>query len=239
MPGEEGYPAYLGSRTASFYERAGAVVCQGSKDNRYGTLTVIGAVSPPGGDLSEPVTQNTLRVTKVFWGLDASLAYKRHFPAINWLSSYSLYAENIRDYWKKEVAEDFEQVRSEAMSLLQEEAKLDEIVKLVGMESLSAREKLVLLTARAIREDFLFQNAFDREDAYTPLKKQYGILKAIVTIYRAGLKVVEGEDFEFKKLEKLGVLEEVPKAKDIPAENEADFAKLASKIENAILALNH
>ena len=233
MPGEEGYPAYLGSRTAGFYERAGCIKCLGN-DDRKGTLTVIGAVSPPGGDLSEPVTQNTLRVTKVFWGLDASLAYKRHFPSINWLTSYSLYIENIKDYWKKEVAEDFVKVRSQAMNLLQEEAKLEEIVKLVGMEALSNREKLVLLTAKSIREDFLFQNAFDREDAYTPLKKQYGILKAIVTIYQAGHEVVMKEDFEFSTLQNLPVLQKVAKAKDIAPDKEEEFQKLIKEVEESI-----
>ncbi len=236
MPGEEGYPAYLGSRTASFYERAGAVECLGS-DDRKGTLTVVGAVSPPGGDLSEPVTQNTLRVTKTFWGLDAALAYKRHFPAINWLTSYTLYTDNVKEFWAKEVAPDYSEVRTEAMNLLQEEAKLEEIVKLVGMEALSSRERLVLLTAKSVREDFLFQNAFDKEDAYTSLSKQYGILKAIVTIYKAGRKVIEGEDFEFKNLEELPVLQEVVKAKDIPADQPEKFADLAKRVEEEILKL--
>lgn len=236
MPGEEGYPAYLGSRTAGFYERAGYVKCLGS-DDRSGALTVVGAVSPPGGDLSEPVTQNTLRVTKTFWGLDAGLAYKRHFPAINWLSSYTLYAPNIAEYWAKEVAPDFAEVRAEAMSLLQEESKLEEIVKLVGMEALSGRERLVLFTAKGIREDFLFQNAFDKEDAYTALKKQYGILKAILTIYRAGLKVIGTEDFEFKNLEALPVIQEVVKAKNIPADDEAKFTDLIRRVEADILKL--
>jgi len=236
MPGEEGYPAYLASRTAGFYERAGFVKCLG-KDAAEGALTVVGAVSPPGGDLSEPVTQNTLRVTKCFWGLDASLAYKRHFPAINWLTSYSLYVENIVDYWKKNVAEDFPEVRARALELLQEESKLEEIVKLVGMEALSAREKLVLLTAKSIREDFLFQNAFDPEDAYTTPKKQYGILKAIVKIYEAGLKVVDTEDFDFRDLQNLPVLQEVARAKEIPNGEDEQFAALAEKVEREILAL--
>ncbi len=236
MPGEEGYPAYLASRTAGFYERAGFVKCLG-KDGREGALTVVGAVSPPGGDLSEPVTQNTLRVTKCFWGLDASLAYKRHFPAINWLTSYSLYVENILEYWKKNVAEDYPEVRRKAMELLQEESKLEEIVKLVGMESLSPREKLVLLTARSIREDFLFQNAFDPEDAYTTPKKQYGILKAIVRIYETGIQVIDGEDFDFRDLQALPVLQEVAKATHIKNGEDEKFAALAQKVEDDILAL--
>jgi V/A-type H+-transporting ATPase subunit A len=233
MPGEEGYPAYLASRTAGFYERAGAVTCLGS-DARDGALTVVGAVSPPGGDLSEPVTQNTLRVTKCFWGLDASLAYKRHFPAINWLTSYSLYVENIIEYWKKNVAEDFPHVRSVALQLLQEESKLEEIVKLVGMEALSNREKLVLFVAKSIREDFLFQNAFDPEDAYTTPKKQYGILKAIVSIYEAGLKTIEKPEFEFKSLAELPIMEEVTKAKDIPNGEDEKFADLAKRVVQEI-----
>lgn len=234
MPGEEGYPAYLASRTASFYERAGAVTCLGSGEKRDGALTVVGAVSPPGGDLSEPVTQNTLRVTKCFWGLDASLAYKRHFPAINWLSSYSLYTDNVIDYWRKNVAEDYPEVRATALDLLQEEAKLEEIVKLVGMESLSNREKLVLLVAKSIREDFLFQNAFDPEDAYTTPKKQYGILKAIVTLYEAGLKVVEQPEFDFRALSENPVIGELAHAKDIPNGEDEKFAELAKKVADTV-----
>jgi len=166
MPGEEGYPAYLGSRTASFYERSGYVKCQSSKD-REGSLTVIGAVSPPGGDLSEPVTQNTLRVVKVFWGLDAQLAYRRHFPAINWLTSYSLYYEDVNAFMEENAGSDWPQMRTEAMDLLQQEARLEEIVRLVGVEALSQKEQLVLDTAKSIREDFLHQNAFDDIDTYT------------------------------------------------------------------------
>lgn len=236
MPGEEGYPAYLGSRTAQFYERAGYVECLGS-DNREGALTVVGAVSPPGGDLSEPVTQNTLRVTKAFWGLDAQLAYKRHFPSINWLTSYSLYVDNITDYWKKNVAEDYPEIRAQALGILQEEAKLEEIVKLVGMEALSNREKLVLLVAKSIREDFLFQNAFDREDAYTPPLKQYGILKSILTLYNAGMEVVSQDDFDFRELQNLDVLKKLPEAKNISPENLSEYDKLQKEIENAILNL--
>lgn len=214
MPGEEGYPAYLGSRTAEFYERAGIVDCLGS-DGREGSLTVIGAVSPPGGDLSEPVTQNTLRVTKVFWGLDATLARRRHFPAINWLSSYSLYKDNVVPYFTKEVAEDSVQVIGDAMGILQQEAKLEEIVKLVGMDALSNKEKLVLNTAKSIREDFLFQNAFDPDDAYTSLKKQYYMLKAIMTVYYEAQAVVEQDEFEFKTLTALPMMEKVVKCGQI------------------------
>ncbi len=236
MPGEEGYPAYLGSRTAGFYERAGAVECLGS-DDRQGSLTVIGAVSPPGGDLSEPVTQNTLRVTKVFWGLDANLARRRHFPAINWLSSYTLYADNISGYWNKNVAEDAMAVREGAMALLQEESKLEEIVRLVGMDALSPKERLVLETAKSIREDFLFQNAFDAEDAYTSLKKQYWMLKCIMSIYHSAQDIVEQEEFDFEELKKLPVMEKVFKVKDIEEGNWDAFEALAKEVASSIQTL--
>ncbi len=233
MPGEEGYPAYLGSRTAGFYERAGSVNCLGNGD-RKGTLTVIGAVSPPGGDLSEPVTQNTLRVTKVFWGLDADLARRRHFPAINWLSSYTLYNENVANYWTKEVAEDSMEIRNDAMGLLQEESKLEEIVKLVGMDALSPKERLILETTKFIREDFLFQNAFDADDAYSSLKKQYWMLKIIMNFYYAAQDIVEHEDFEFDELKKLPVMEKIVKAKDIEDGKWDEFEKLAKEVTSEI-----
>jgi V/A-type H+-transporting ATPase subunit A len=236
MPGEEGYPAYLGSRTAGFYERAGAVKCLGS-DDRVGSLTIIGAVSPPGGDLSEPVTQNTLRVTKVFWGLDATLARRRHFPAINWLSSYTLYDDNIADYWKKEVAEDSIRVRKDAMKILQEESKLEEIVRLVGMDALSPKERLIMETAKSIREDYLFQNAFDKIDAYTSLKKQYWMLKCIMTIYYAGQEVVEKEDFDFVKFKKLPVMEKIVKVKDLEDGKWEKFEELEKDVQKAIKSL--
>ncbi|MBN2095849.1 V-type ATP synthase subunit A [Candidatus Peregrinibacteria bacterium] len=236
MPGEEGYPAYLGSRTAGFYERAGAIQCLGS-DDRKGTLTVIGAVSPPGGDLSEPVTQNTLRVTKVFWGLDANLARRRHFPAINWLSSYTLYDENVASHWTKEVADDSMKVRSDAMKMLQEEAKLEEIVRLVGMDALSPKERLVLETAKSIREDFLFQNAFDKVDAFSSLKKQYWMLKVIMTIYYAAQDIVGQEDFDFNELKKLPVMEKIVKAKDIEDGKWEEFEVLAKEVASSIQTL--
>jgi len=236
MPGEEGYPAYLGSRTAQFYERSGIVKCLGSED-REGSLTLIGAVSPPGGDLSEPVTQNTLRVTKVFWGLDAKLAYRRHFPAINWLSSYTLYHDNIKDYWNKEISPDFAVIRTQAMGLLQEEAKLEEIVRLVGMDALSPKERLILETAKSLREDFLFQNAFDEMDAYTPLKKQYWMLKSIMNVYNYSQKVVEQEDFNFDDLLNLPVMERITKCKNIEPDKEEEFTKLWEDTERAILSL--
>ena len=178
MPGDEGYPAYLSSRLAEFYERAGAVRILGSK-NLTGSVTAIGAVSPPGGDLSEPVSQATLRIVKVFWGLSASLAYKRHFPAIDWLISYSLYADKIKDWFDKSVGTDFYRLRQFVMTVLQEEAALDEIVRLVGMDALSSNDRLTMETAKIIREDYLHQNAFDEVDTYTSMKKQYMMLKLI------------------------------------------------------------
>jgi len=196
MPGEEGYPAYLGSRLADFYERAGFGKCLG-KPSREGSLTIIGSVSPPGGDLSEPVVQNTLRVTKVFWGLDYALAHKRHFPAINWLLSYSLYIDNLKAYWSKEIANDFLKVREYALKLLSSEAELEEIVRLVGEEALSPKEQLILYSAKMIREDFLYQNAFDPVDQFTPLKKQYEMLKKIIDFYLKAEKALdEGADLE-------------------------------------------
>ena len=182
MPGEEGYPAYLGSRLAQFYERAGHVISLG-KDQREGALSVIGAVSPPGGDISEPVSQATLRIVKVFWGLDSALAYKRHFPAINWLTSYSLYVDNMADWFNSEVAGDWMEDRQKMMSLLQEEAELDEIVKMVGMDALSPTDRLKMEAARSIREDFLHQNSFHEIDTYTSLRKQYLMMKLVLAFY--------------------------------------------------------
>ena len=179
MPGDEGYPAYLGSRLADYYERAGKVVCLG-KDGREGAITAIGAVSPPGGDISEPVTQSTLRIVKVFWGLDAQLAYQRHFPSINWLTSYSLYADSVDGWMNKNVAEDWSALRGEAMAILQEEASLQEIVRLVGIDALSERDRLKLEVAKSIREDYLQQNAFHEVDTYASLDKQYKMLKLIL-----------------------------------------------------------
>lgn len=236
MPGEEGYPAYLGSRTAGFYERSGIVRCLGN-DNRRGSLTVIGAVSPPGGDFSEPVTQNTLRVTKVFWALDAKLAYKRHFPAINWLQSYSLYNENLSAFYMKEVAEDFPENRRKAQELLQEESKLEEIVRLVGADSLSPREQLTLEVARMIREDFLFQNAFDPADACTSLTKQYRLLRAILTFMESALPIVQQEDFDMKKIRELPVREQITQAHLLPEDDAAAFDRLEADIRSQILAL--
>jgi len=194
MPGEEGYPAYLSSRLAEFYERAGVVKVLGSE--QVGSITAIGAVSPPGGDLSEPVAQATLRIVKVFWGLSASLAYKRHLPAIDWLISYSLYAEKMADWYMVYISPDFLSLRATAIKLLQEDANLEEIVRLVGIDSLSDKEKLVMETARSVREDFLQQNAFSDTDTYSSLKKQFKILKVILDYHSASLSSLEkGADF--------------------------------------------
>ena len=213
MPGEEGYPAYLGSRLAQFYERAGRVVCLGN-DGRMGTLTAIGAVSPPGGDTSEPVSQATLRIVKVFWGLDSSLAYKRHFPAINWLTSYSLYQDKVDEWADKNVDVHFSEQRTLAMRLLQTEAELQEIVQLVGVDALSHSDRLILETARSIREDFLHQNSFHEVDTYTSLHKQYRMLKLILTFYaEAGEAIKQGVSIQ--KITKLDVVERIGRAKYI------------------------
>ena len=190
MPGEEGYPAYLGTRLASFYERAGRAICFG-KDGREGAVSVIGAVSPPGGDLSEPVTQNTLRVTKVFWGLDSQLAYQRHFPAINWLNSYSLYAQKLGEYWDGFYDGEWSVYRTEAMSLLEDEDKLKEIVRLVGVDALSKEERMVLETSKSIREDFLHQNSFHEIDTYASMDKQFKMLRNILTFHSLGMQVLK------------------------------------------------
>jgi V/A-type H+-transporting ATPase subunit A len=219
MPGEEGYPAYLASRLAEFYERAGKVVCLGS-DMRVGALSVIGAVSPPGGDLSDPVVQSTLKVVKVFWALDDRLANMRHFPAINWLQSYSLYTENIKEFWEEEVAEDFWSLRQDAIRLLEEESELQEIARLVGVESLSAKDRLVLESARSIREDFLHQNAFHPQDTYTSIRKQYLMLRTILHFHNSGLKALN-ENVALEKVLSLGVREKVSKLKFLPEEDPA------------------
>ncbi|HIT73552.1 V-type ATP synthase subunit A [Tyzzerella sp. An114] len=217
MPGEEGYPAYLGSRLAQFYERAGRVTCLGD-DERQGSLTAIGAVSPPGGDTSEPVSQATLRIVKVFWGLDASLAYKRHFPAINWLTSYSLYQDKVDVWADKNVDENFSEQRTEAMRLLQVEAELQEIVQLVGVDSLSDSDRLILETARSIREDFLHQNSFHEIDTYTSLHKQYRMLGLILKFKELGDKAIK-EGISVLKIIKLPVIEKIGRAKYVEEKN--------------------
>jgi V/A-type H+-transporting ATPase subunit A len=190
MPGEEGYPAYLGTRLASFYERAGRAIVLGS-DNREASVTAIGAVSPPGGDLSEPVSQNTLRVAKVFWGLDANLAYQRHFPAVNWLLSYSLYTEKLDEFWDQKFDDEWSSLRIGAMTLLEEEDSLREIVRLVGVDALSKEERMVLETAKSLREDFLHQNAFHEIDTYASMEKQFKMLKTILAFHHIGMEALK------------------------------------------------
>ncbi|MDY0064134.1 MAG: V-type ATP synthase subunit A [Bacilli bacterium] len=224
MPGEEGYPAYLSSRLAEFYERAGLVKCLGRKD-REGAITAIGAVSPPGGDTSEPVSQATLRIVKVFWGLSASLAYRRHFPAIDWLKSYSLYEDAMNEYFDSQVQKDWSKQVQKTIAILQEEAKLEEIVRLVGVDSLEFTDRLTLECARSIREDFLHQIAFHEIDTYTSLKKQYGMLKAIMTWYHQSLEGLK-ENVNFHKLTNMAVLEKIGRMKYIK-EEEVDTAFVA------------
>ena len=229
MPGDEGYPAYLGSRLAEYYERAGKVVCLG-KDGREGSVTAIGAVSPPGGDLSEPVTQSTLRIVKVFWGLDAQLAYKRHFPAINWLSSYSLYSDTIDAYFNSEVAPDWSELRMEAMALLQEEASLDEIVRLVGIDALSEKDRLKLEVAKSIREDYLQQNSFHEIDTYTSLEKQYRMLKLVLLFKKEAEKALEAGVY-LDKILKLEVRDKIARAKYIHEDDIKKTDEIAAEVK--------
>ena len=237
MPGEEGYPAYLGSRLAQFYERAGRVVSLG-KEGRMGALSVIGAVSPPGGDISEPVSQATLRIVKVYWGLDSSLAYKRHFPAINWLTSYSLYVDNMGSWFNEHVAPDWMELRQKLMSLLQDEAQLDEIVKMVGMDALSAPDRLKMEAARSIREDFLHQNSFHEIDTYTPLRKQYLMMKLVMAFYEQCTEALK-QGSSIDDLLKMAVRERIGRYKYTPNENiekeyEAVTAELAAEIAETV-----
>ena len=211
MPGEEGYPAYLGSRLAQFYERAGHVISLG-KEGREGALSVIGAVSPPGGDTSEPVSQATLRIVKVFWGLDSELAYKRHFPAINWLNSYSLYLDDMEKWFNAKVAPDWMEGRQKMMSLLQEEAELEEIVKMVGMDALSPGDRLKMEAARSIREDFLHQNSFHEIDTYTSLKKQYMMMRLVNAFYERSRDVL-GKGASLNRLISMPVREQIGRFK--------------------------
>ncbi|OPX93448.1 MAG: V-type sodium ATPase catalytic subunit A [Syntrophorhabdus sp. PtaB.Bin006] len=235
MPGEEGYPAYLGSRIASFYERAGNVICLGS-DQRPASVSIIGAVSPPGGDLSEPVVQATLRVVKVYWGLDDKLAFARHFPAVNWLTSYSLYQEIVDASADSQVAKDWSEIRTRAMTLLQQEAELEELVRLVGVDSLAADDRLLMHAARMIREDFLHQNAFDDRDTYTSLGKQYNLLSLILHYYDYARTALQG-GASLDGLTKLAVLDEVARAKLIPEEARDQFDYLKERITGDIRAL--
>lgn len=233
MPGEEGYPAYLGSRLAQFYERAGFVKCLGS-DDRTGALSVIGAVSPPGGDISEPVSQATLRIVKVFWGLDSDLAYKRHFPAINWLTSYSNYVDNMATWFNSNVAPDWMDCRAKIMRILQEEAELDEIVKLVGMDALSAPDRITLEAARSIREDFLHQNAFDETDTYTPLEKQYYMLKLVIAFNDQAQDAVKN-GANVNKLIGMAVREKIGRYKySSPDKAKDEYEKILTELANEV-----
>jgi V/A-type H+-transporting ATPase subunit A len=237
MPGEEGYPAYLPSRIAGFYERAGRTICLG-KDERIGTMSVIGAVSPPGGDLSDPVVQATLKVVKVFWSLEDQLAFERHFPAIGWLSSYSLYHDNLADYFRNEVAERWEAMRTEAMGLLQKEAELKELVRLVGLDSLSDQDRVILETTKSIREDFLHQSAFDPDDAYTRLLKQYRMLEVILELHHKCIKAIEKRT-PLRKLLDLPVREKVTRMRLVP-EGEIDtFDAIMEDIDAQVADRSH
>ncbi len=216
MPGEEGFPAYLASRLAEFYERSGRVQTLGS-DERYGSLTVLGAVSPPGGDLSEPVSQNTFRIVKVFWALDNSLADRRHFPAINWLTSYSLYLDNVREWWRQKLGEDWKPLRDEAIAMLQKEAELDEIVKLVGPDALPEPERAVLESARMMREDLLQQFAFHEVDTYCVPEKQLGMLKLVLDFYRNSVESAK-RGISVGEIKKLPIKEDIAVMKRLPTE---------------------
>ena len=235
MPGEEGYPAYLGSRLAQFYERAGHVVSLG-KEGREGALSVIGAVSPPGGDISEPVSQATLRIVKVFWGLDANLAYKRHFPAINWLTSYSLYVDNMANWFNEEVAADWMEDRQKMMTILQEEAELNEIVQMVGMDALSPTDRLKMEAARSIREDFLHQNSFHEIDTYTPLRKQYLMMKLVLAFYEKSVDALN-KGADMNALIAMPVREKIGRYKyTTDADIESEYKNVEEELDKEVAA---
>ena len=235
MPGDEGYPAYLSSRLAEFYERAGIVKVLGSVD-KTGSVSAIGAVSPPGGDLSEPVSQATLRIVKVFWGLSAQLAYKRHFPAIDWLISYSLYADRMGEWYEKNVGADFMELRAFVMNVLQEEASLEEIVRLVGMDTLSYKDRMTLETAKMIREDYLHQNAFHETDTYTSLDKQYRMLKLIKKFYDLGNEAVANYA-DIDEVTACEAKEKIGRAKYIEESSVASFDEIDAELERELKAL--
>lgn len=236
MPGEEGYPAYLSSRLAQFYERAGKVITLGSGE-RQGALSAIGAVSPPGGDISEPVTQATLRIVKVFWGLDSNLAYRRHFPAINWLTSYSLYADRMKDWYSNNISKDYIGYRTEMMKILQEESELEEIVRLVGVDALSPKDRVTLESARSIREDYLHQDAFHEVDTYATLDKQFRMLKLILSYYRMAQDAIK-KDVDLKELFGLPVREKIGRAKYVPQEDiNKEYAIIEQELAGQMEAL--
>jgi V/A-type H+-transporting ATPase subunit A len=234
MPGEEGYPAYLGSRISAFYERAGIVTTLGS-EGRTGSATIIAAVSPPGGDLSEPVSQATLKVTKAFWGLDASLAAKKHFPSIHWLNSYSLYKDNVEEYFINATDADWKELRDLAMQILQKENELDDIIKLVGMDALSSAEKILLDTARGLREDYLQQNAFDEVDAFASTRKMYLMLKAMLTFHQEALAFTQrNTQIEINDILELPIRESISQLKNIPESNIESIVTLIDSIDPII-----
>ncbi len=236
MPGEEGYPAYLSSRLAQFYERAGRVIALG-KEGREGTLTAIGAVSPPGGDISEPVSQATLRIVKVFWGLDSALAYRRHFPAVNWLTSYSLYSDKMDRWFAEQVHRDFPAMRALTLKLLQEEAELNEIVQLVGVEALSDQDRIKLEASKSIREDYLHQNAFHDVDTYSSKEKQYMLLKLILSYYHLSIAAAD-KGADFNSLAALPVRESIGRFKYVEESNTAQvYASIERELSDSIHAL--
>ena len=236
MPGEEGYPAYLSSRLAEFYERAGVVDCIGS-EKRIGAVSAIGAVSPPGGDISEPVSQATLRIVKVFWCLSSALAYARHFPAIDWLQSYSLYSDRLQKYYDAHVAPDWSKLVGKTMGILQEEANLNEIVRLVGIDALGFKDRITMECARSIREDFLHQNSFHEVDTYTSLEKQYDMLKLILSWYDKALSMAD-KHVSLDRLIDMPVREQIGRAKYIPeAERKEKFAELNKELDEAFAQL--
>ena len=236
MPGEEGFPAYLASRLAEFYERSGRVRTLGS-DERFGSVTVLGAVSPPGGDLSEPVTQNTLRIVKVFWALDTGLADRRHFPAIHWLTSYSLYVDAIKDWWKQKLGEDWKALRTTAIEMLQKEAQLEEIVRLVGPDALPEQERAVLESARMMREDLLQQFAFHEVDTYCLVEKQIGMLKLILKFYENSLEAVK-RSVPIEEVKKLPIKDEIAGMKRItPEKFQKEYKAMEGRLEKQFLEL--
>ncbi len=223
MPGEEGYPAYLATRLASFYERTGRIVCLGAEE-RVGSVTVIGAVSPPGGDFSEPMTQNSLRISGAFWALDTDLAHRRHFPAINWIKSYSLYTDQIEGWIIENLSPEMKELREEAMTLLQKESELEEIVQLVGPDALPESEKIILETTKIIREDYLQQFAFHEIDGYCPLEKQLWMLKAVISFYRAANDSLN-RGVTLNQILKLPYREELSRLKELPYDKAVDTVK--------------
>ena len=235
MPGDEGYPAYLGSRIAEFYERAGRVIVNGSEE-REGALSVIGAVSPPGGDISEPVTQNTLRIVKIFWKLDYDLSYQRHFPAINWIDSYSLYQAKIDKYLDENVDRRFSKLRKRSMALLQEETSLLEVVRLVGRDTLSDEDQVKLDTTKSIREDFLQQNAFHDVDTFCPLEKQFKMLDTILYFYDKCQEALE-KGVYFSEIEKLDVKENIARMKYLPNDDLGKIDAIKDKIDSELKEL--